>query len=173
MSKHRVLGFKPQLRLEWRGQDGQHETQQPDHSASLGDSITSLTRIRFSVRTRAKDQFAGEEISSAALVRAYRQEIGRQQLIARKADLAQARLVFIVNALKTLLNERMFASLHRTCRTCHAELLVNPTDTSATAIAARRADFGKPGTEFTKQIRLLRSTAPPRRGFHLTIAVQQ
>jgi hypothetical protein len=51
MSKHRVLSFKPQLRLEWRGQDGQNETEQPDHSASLGDSITSSTRIRFSVQT--------------------------------------------------------------------------------------------------------------------------
>src|SRR5882724_9291974 len=51
MSKHRVLGFKPQLRLEWRGQDGQNETKQPDHSASLGDFITSSTRIRFSVHT--------------------------------------------------------------------------------------------------------------------------
>jgi len=29
MSKHRVLSFKPQLRLEWRGQDGQSETEQP------------------------------------------------------------------------------------------------------------------------------------------------
>src|SRR6266851_4050155 len=46
-----VLCFKPQLRLEWRGQDGQNETKQPDHSASLGDSITSSTRIRFSVHT--------------------------------------------------------------------------------------------------------------------------
>jgi hypothetical protein len=36
MSKHRALSFKPQLRLEWRGQDGQNETEQPDHSASLG-----------------------------------------------------------------------------------------------------------------------------------------
>src|SRR5258707_10910374 len=53
MSKHRVLGFKPQLRLEWRGQDGQHEAEQPDHSASLGDSITSATRIWFSVHTGA------------------------------------------------------------------------------------------------------------------------
>jgi hypothetical protein len=26
MSKRRVLGFKPALRLEWRGQDGQYET---------------------------------------------------------------------------------------------------------------------------------------------------
>jgi hypothetical protein len=53
MSKHRVPGFKPQLRLEWRGQDGKNETEQPDHSASLGDSITSSTRIRFSVHTAA------------------------------------------------------------------------------------------------------------------------
>jgi hypothetical protein len=51
MSKHRVLSFKPQLRLEGRGQYGQDETEQPDHSASLGDSITSLTRMRFSVHT--------------------------------------------------------------------------------------------------------------------------
>src|SRR5712675_1395690 len=51
MSKHRVLSFKPQLRLEWQGQDGQNETEQPDHSASLCDSITSSTRIRFSVHT--------------------------------------------------------------------------------------------------------------------------
>jgi hypothetical protein len=53
MSKHRVLSFKPQLRLEGRGQDGQSETEQPDHSVSLGDSITSSTRIRFSVHTTA------------------------------------------------------------------------------------------------------------------------
>src|ERR1700709_686824 len=51
MSMHRVLSLKPHLRLEWRGQDGQSETEQPDHSASLGDSITSSTRIRFSVHT--------------------------------------------------------------------------------------------------------------------------
>src|SRR3979411_2651843 len=51
MSKHRVLSLKPQLRLEWRGQDGQNETEQLDHSASLGDSITSSTRIGFSVHT--------------------------------------------------------------------------------------------------------------------------
>ena len=53
MSKHRVLGFKPQLRLEWRGQDGQNETEQPDHSANLGVSITASTRKRFSVHTGA------------------------------------------------------------------------------------------------------------------------
>jgi hypothetical protein len=51
MSKHRVLRFKPQLRLEWRAQDGKSETEQPDHSTSLGDSITSSTQIGFSVHT--------------------------------------------------------------------------------------------------------------------------
>jgi hypothetical protein len=40
MPKHRVLRFEPQLRLERRAQDGQ-----------IGDSITSSTRIRFSVHT--------------------------------------------------------------------------------------------------------------------------
>jgi hypothetical protein len=39
-----VLGYA-------QGQDGQNETEQPDHSDSLGDSITSSTRIRFSVHT--------------------------------------------------------------------------------------------------------------------------
>src|SRR5712672_1752473 len=57
MSKHRVLSFKPQLRLEWRGQDGQNETEQSDHSASLGDSITSSTQIRFSVHTGLLPRF--------------------------------------------------------------------------------------------------------------------
>src|SRR5450631_3193442 len=56
MSKHRVLSFRPQLRLEWRGRDDQSETEQPDHSASLGDSITSSTRIGFSVHTGASAQ---------------------------------------------------------------------------------------------------------------------
>src|SRR6201987_3606202 len=54
MPKHGVLSLKPQLRLEWRGQDGHNETEQPNHSASLGDSITSSTRTRFSVHTTAQ-----------------------------------------------------------------------------------------------------------------------
>src|SRR5580700_1876194 len=55
MSKHCVLSLKPHLRLEWRGQDGQDETEQSDHSTSLGDSITSSTRIRFSVQTSCEN----------------------------------------------------------------------------------------------------------------------
>jgi hypothetical protein len=38
MPKRRVLGFKPQPRLERRGEDGQRETEKPDHPASLAIS---------------------------------------------------------------------------------------------------------------------------------------
>jgi|NGEPerStandDraft_6_1074524.scaffolds.fasta_scaffold271186_2 hypothetical protein len=48
---NRILSLKPDLRLEWPGQDGQDETKWPDHSASLGHSVTSSIRIGFSVHT--------------------------------------------------------------------------------------------------------------------------
>src|SRR5438552_19207371 len=64
MSKHRVLSFKPQLRLEWRGQVGQNETEQPDHSASVGDSITSSTQIRFSVHTSANQRLSRSPVAA-------------------------------------------------------------------------------------------------------------
>jgi hypothetical protein len=41
MSKHRILGFKPQLRPECRAQDGQSEAEQPDHHASLGEIMVT------------------------------------------------------------------------------------------------------------------------------------
>jgi hypothetical protein len=41
MSKYRILGFKSGLRLDCRRQNGQNEKQQPDHPASLRDSVTS------------------------------------------------------------------------------------------------------------------------------------
>src|SRR5260370_37101398 len=67
MSKHHVLGFKPQLRLEWRGQDGQNETKQPDHSASLGDFLTSSTRIRFWEPTAAAPGSIGSVVARPAI----------------------------------------------------------------------------------------------------------
>src|SRR6266403_5147976 len=55
---NRVLSFKPQLRPERRGQHGQNETEQPEHSTSLGDSIAPSIRIGFSVHTAAKSALA-------------------------------------------------------------------------------------------------------------------
>jgi hypothetical protein len=55
------------LRLEWQGQDGQKETEQPDHSASLSDFTTSSTRIRFSVHTSLNSE-AADKRSAACLI---------------------------------------------------------------------------------------------------------
>src|SRR5260370_40345027 len=53
MSEHRVLSLEPHLRLERRGHGRQDETEKSDHSASLGNFITSSTRTGFSVHTTA------------------------------------------------------------------------------------------------------------------------
>ena len=45
MSKRRVLSFKPQLRLEWRGQDGQSEAEQPNHPANLAAHLQGKRRL--------------------------------------------------------------------------------------------------------------------------------
>jgi hypothetical protein len=64
-------------------------------------------------RNAAKVRAGDDQISSGALVRAYHHEVARQKLLARKAELAEARLDFIVNTLKVLLSERMFLTLLR------------------------------------------------------------
>src|SRR6202035_2291480 len=51
MSERGILSLKSDLRLEWGGQDRHDETQEPDHSDSLGDSGAASTRIKFSVHT--------------------------------------------------------------------------------------------------------------------------
>jgi hypothetical protein len=58
MPKHRVLGLEPHLRLERRGHGGQDETEKSDHSASLGNIITSSTRTGFSVHTGSSHSIA-------------------------------------------------------------------------------------------------------------------
>jgi hypothetical protein len=45
MSERGILSLQPDLRLEWRGQDRQDKTQEPDHSASLA---IQLPFVRFS-----------------------------------------------------------------------------------------------------------------------------
>jgi len=47
------------------------------------------------------------------LVRAYQQEVERQRLMIRKAEIAQSRLIFVIQALKTLLNDENFVTLLR------------------------------------------------------------
>jgi ParB family chromosome partitioning protein len=52
-------------------------------------------------------------VTADALIRAYRKETERQKLLVKKASLAQSRLLFVVNALRRLLNDEHFVTLLR------------------------------------------------------------
>src|SRR6202022_3067287 len=85
MSEQRILRLKPALRLERRGQHGQNKTKQPDHSASLGDSIRSSTQIRFSVHTVSCVATAEDRRRRARLVRLLTRRIERFLLLIAQA----------------------------------------------------------------------------------------
>jgi ParB family chromosome partitioning protein len=59
-------------------------------------------------RTRSK-----RVVTAEALIRAYRKETDRQKLLIKKASMAQSRLIFVVNALRRLLNDEHFVTLLR------------------------------------------------------------
>jgi len=52
-------------------------------------------------------------VTSASLVRTYQQEVERQKLMVRKAELAQQRLLFVTEALRQLLADENFTTLLR------------------------------------------------------------
>jgi hypothetical protein len=51
LPKHCILRLKPALRLKRQCQDGQNETEQPDHSVSVRESASLSRRFGFSVHT--------------------------------------------------------------------------------------------------------------------------
>jgi ParB family chromosome partitioning protein len=51
--------------------------------------------------------------SAQALIKAYEDEVRRQKLMIKKAELNEQRLLFIVSALKTLLQDENFRTLLR------------------------------------------------------------
>jgi hypothetical protein len=69
------------LRLERRGQDGQSETEQPDHSASLSDSITSSTRMVFDIH--AGEGHLRRNLISYAAYKTPSERIGRSTRMRR------------------------------------------------------------------------------------------
>jgi len=52
-------------------------------------------------------------VTSASLVRTYQQEVDRQKLLVRKAELVQQRLLFVTEALRQLLTDENFTNLLR------------------------------------------------------------
>ncbi|RYG98818.1 MAG: chromosome partitioning protein ParB, partial [Alphaproteobacteria bacterium] len=63
-----------------------------------------------SVGARNRSQ---KRVTSGALIRAYQKETERQKSLIRKATLTQGRLLFVVNALRRLLNDEQFVTLLR------------------------------------------------------------
>jgi ParB family chromosome partitioning protein len=74
-----------------------------DQRNTTGKSVHSV-----SSRNRPK-----RPVTADALIRAYRKETERQKLLVKKASLAQSRLLFVVNALRRLLNDEHFVTLLR------------------------------------------------------------
>jgi ParB family chromosome partitioning protein len=54
---------------------------------------------------------SNSNLTANAIVRTYRQEVERQTLLIKKAKLCEARLVFIVSALKQLFEDENFLNL--------------------------------------------------------------
>ncbi len=54
-----------------------------------------------------------KQVTAAALVRAYQKETERQKMLIKKATLAQSRLLFLVNALRRLVDDEHFTTLLR------------------------------------------------------------
>ncbi len=84
-----------------------------------GNQVTAIRRIidqrrRMKGRDRTNDApKSGRVISGDSLVRAYKREMERQKRQVQKAELAQNRLLFLVNALRNLLAEDHFCTLLR------------------------------------------------------------
>ncbi len=84
-----------------------------------GKKLLAAKKIVEHRRKRGKEIVAAgrkpdrPRISSQALVRAYERESDRQRLFIKKAELTQNRLLFVIEAVRTLLADENFATLLR------------------------------------------------------------
>jgi Predicted transcriptional regulators len=89
-----------------------------EKKALPGNQMLAIRRIIEQRRISGKSGHSGSRaprvrVSADALVRAYRKETDRQKLLVKKASLAQSRLLFVVNALRRLLDDEHFVTLLR------------------------------------------------------------
>jgi len=73
--------------------------------------VQSRQRLGRSINRHASPQHA--DVTTSSLVRAYQKEVKRQQLMVRRASLAQQRLLFVTGALRQLFAEENFVTLLR------------------------------------------------------------
>jgi ParB family transcriptional regulator, chromosome partitioning protein len=84
-----------------------------------GNQVLAIRRIILQRKQRRKKPHRGPgvrhtgKVTAAALIQSYETEARRQKLLVKKADLAQTRLTFIVNALRRLYADEEFLTLLR------------------------------------------------------------
>jgi ParB family chromosome partitioning protein len=86
-----------------------------------GNQVLAIRRIIDQRRTNGRGLGRGgrdspgarRRVSADSLVRAYRKETERQKLLVKRANLSQRRLVFVVNAMRRLLDDEDFVTLLR------------------------------------------------------------
>jgi ParB family chromosome partitioning protein len=91
-----------------------------EKKALPGNQMLAIRRIIEQRRISGKSGMSGARgpgargrVTAESLVRAYRKETERQKLLIKKAALAQSRLLFVVNALRRLLDDEHFVLLLR------------------------------------------------------------
>src|SRR5258706_4026878 len=82
-----------------------------------GNQVLAIRRIILQRKQRRKKPPRGGphtgKVTAAALIQSYETEAQRQKLLVKKADLAQTRLTFVVNALRRLYVDEEFLTLLR------------------------------------------------------------
>ena len=84
-----------------------------------GNQISAIRRIILQRNQRRRKPRRGRgvahtgKVTAASLIKSYENEAQRQRLLVRKADLAQTRLSFVVNALRRLIADEEFVTLLR------------------------------------------------------------
>jgi ParB family chromosome partitioning protein len=82
-----------------------------------GNALTTARQLIEQRQSKGKKLRVGtsagkkKDLTANMLVRAYRQEVGRQTMLIKKAKLCEARLIFIVSALGELLQDDHFSTL--------------------------------------------------------------
>ena len=91
-----------------------------EKKALPGNQVLAIRRIVEQRKISGKAAHSGsrdpalrKRVTADLLVRAYRKETDRQKLLVKKAALAQSRLLFVVNALRRLLDDEHFVTLLR------------------------------------------------------------
>ena len=86
---------------EVRGKQVQQARRGFEKRQSLGRSIARATPRKTT------------DVTSSSLVRNYKKEVDRQKIMVKKAEFAQQRLLFVVEALRQLLADENFTTLLR------------------------------------------------------------